>query len=100
MEAKDVEARIKGDLENFAKDCIECYQKTGLVYTEKLLDIYSKRLMKTSFKEGIREVVRDMESIAKDSGDTRDFSQRIDNLILEWRTKLGESGLGSGKQSG
>lgn len=36
MKTKDIEGRIRGELENFAKDAIEYCQKTGLVYPPNL----------------------------------------------------------------
>ena len=51
MEAKEVEARIKGELGNFALDAIEYYKKTGLNHPPNL-PAYPERIMEISFKAG------------------------------------------------
>jgi len=36
---------IRGELENFAKDIVENFQKTGLVYSDSLIELFSERIV-------------------------------------------------------
>jgi len=57
MEAKDTMIpRLRGELENFAKDTVEYYQKTGLVFPDTF-ETTVNRIAEISFKTGKREVV-------------------------------------------
>ena len=52
---------------------------------EKLIEPF-----KAGKEAGIREVVKDLEMIDKESYDTRDFARRVCDLIVDWQVKLKE----------
>ena len=61
MEAKEIEARIRGELENYGKDAIEYYQKTGLNHPGNL-PAYAKRITEISFKAGYKKCEKECEA--------------------------------------
>ena len=101
MKAEDtVTPRIRGELENFAKDAVEYYQKTGLV-PPKNLETTAQRIAEVSFKAGMRKVVEWIEQEQSTfyiyNGQISGRDTKCDNELMldlgDWQAFKKEQGL-------
>lgn len=102
MEAKDL-PMIRGELENFAKDVIEYYQKTCLVYPPSL-STTAKRIAEISFKAGREGICSNLAKFldgmwcVSNVGDTEEDAERFIKAlvkvgrreVVEWAEQHGE----------